>query len=438
MSMNRRTLLGLGAAGAVGMGASLLGTGSALAATAPANPFAVGVRQYNWTRGSRQVTTFVYYPATGTPGGNPITNAPVASGVFPICEYTHGSGASPQRALSHIRPLAAAGFIVPAPVFTNFGVGDAYNGNLSRDVSEVITRTLALNSGSDPLAGHIDTAAGVGVSGYSMGGMTTHGLLTAWPDTRIKAAVPISCVDMGNPGGTVKANVLFIHGDRDEVCAYSSARQAYSELPSPKGFLTFIGADHGGTSWNSATLPVALRTWHDWLRWSLYGDTAARDRLPADASGSGVRWEASLGETPSQPGVYRLVAQHSGKYADIDGISTAAGARLLQWSSTSRTNQQFEFIDAGEGHYKIKARHSGLVLQVASNSNGADITQQADTGAHSQHWRLTDHGNNVVSIINRQSGLAMDVWERSTADGARISQYTYNGSTNQRFARQAV
>jgi hypothetical protein len=32
----------------------------------------------------------------------------------------------------------------------------------------------------------------------------------------------------------------------------------------------------------------------------------------------------------------------------------------------------------------------------------------------------------------------MDVWERSTADGARISQYTYNGSTNQRFTRQAV
>jgi len=75
---------------------------------------------------------------------------------------------------------------------------------------------------------------------------------------------------------------------------------------------------------------------------------------------------------------------------------------------------------------------------VASNSNGADITQQADTNATSQHWRLTDHGNNVVSIINRQSGLAMDVYERSTADGARISQYTPNGGTNQRFTRQAV
>jgi fermentation-respiration switch protein FrsA (DUF1100 family) len=436
--MQRRTLLNLGLAGAVGMGASLLGAGSAVAATAPSTPFAVGVRQYTWSRGTRQISTYVYYPATGTAGGSPVTNAPVAGGVFPVCEYTHGSGASPQRALNHILPLAAAGFIVPAPVFTSASIGDAYNGNLSRDVSEVLTRTLALNSGSDPLAGHIDTAAGLGVSGYSMGGMTTHGLLTAWPDTRIKAAVPISCVDMGNPGGTVKANVLFIHGDRDEVCAYSSARQAYAELPSPKGFLTFIGANHGGTSWDSATRPVALRTWHDWMRWSLYGDTAARDRLPADASGSNTRWEAALDSTPSVPGVYRLVAQHSGKYADIDARSTAAGARLIQWASTGGANQQFEFIEVGEGHYKIKARHSGLVLQVASNSNGADITQQPDTGATSQQWRLTDHGNNVVSIINRQSGLAMDVWERSTTDGARITQYTYTGSTNQRFTRQAA
>jgi fermentation-respiration switch protein FrsA (DUF1100 family) len=436
--MQRRTFLGLGVAGAVGAGASLLGAGSALAATAPSTPFAVGVRQYNWSRGSRQISTYVYYPATGTPGGSPVTNAPVANGVFPICEYTHGSGASPQKALNHIRPLAAAGFIVPAPVFTSASIGDAYNGNLSKDVSEVLTRTIALNSGSDPLAGRIDTV-NVGVSGYSMGGMTTHGLLTAYPDSRIKAAVPISCVDVGNPGGTVKANVLFIHGDRDEVCAYSSARQAYSELASPKGFLTFIGADHSGTSWNTATSAIALRTWHDWLRWSLYGDTAARDRLPADASGSGTRWEAALGDTtPTEPGTYRLVAQHSGKYADINGVSTSAGALLHQWSSTGRTNQQFQFIDTGDGHFKIKARHSGLVLQVASNSNGADITQQADTGAQSQHWRLTDHGNNVVSIINRQSGLAMDVYERSTADGARISQYTPNGATNQRFTRQAV
>jgi hypothetical protein len=32
----------------------------------------------------------------------------------------------------------------------------------------------------------------------------------------------------------------------------------------------------------------------------------------------------------------------------------------------------------------------------------------------------------------------MDVWDYSTFEGARISQWTYTGNANQRFARQRV
>ncbi|SDD77678.1 RICIN domain-containing protein [Glycomyces harbinensis] len=433
MPMQRRTFLGLGAAGVLGAGAtSLFGAAPALADPAPANPFAVGVRRYNWTRGSRAVTTYVYYPATGSAGGNPVTDAPVANGVFPVYNFTHGFQSSPQNSLFIIRRLAEAGFIVPAPHF-NHNPSDVGNGETPKDVSQAITNTLALNT-SGPLAGHIRTDIGVGVSGHSLGGMTTHGLLTRWADSRIISANPQSCTDQGTPSSSVNAKVLFVHGDRDDLTGYSSARQAYAEMTWPKAFLTFVGGSHT-SFWSDQRFPTTVV---DWARWTMYGDTAARDRLPADAAGSNTRWEAELGDSSGQPGAYRLIARHSGKYADIDGLSTAAGAKLLQWSSTGRTNQQFEFVDAGEGHFKIKARHSGLVLQVASNANGADITQQADTGATSQHWRLTEHGGGVVSIINRQSGLAMDVWEYSTADGARVTQYPYNGNDNQRFTRQPV
>jgi hypothetical protein len=429
--MRRRTFLNLGAAGVLGAGVSLLGTAQAHAEPAPANPFAVGVRRYDWYRGTRPVTTYVYYPAAGTAGGAPVSNAPVADGVFPVYAYTHGLGGNPAN--STFAPgLASAGFIVPSPHFQH-SLNDVNSGNTSRDVSQALTNTLALNT-SGPLAGHLRTDVGVGACGHSMGGMTTHGLLTAWPDSRIISANPQSCLDMGTPSSSVNAKVLFVHGDQDPTTAYSSGRQAYDEITWPKAFLTFLGGGHSDF-WDDQRFRSTVR---NWAQWTMYGDTAARDRLPVDAAGSNTKWEAALGGTPGGSGAFRLVAQHSGKYADVNGVSTAAGARLIQWASTGGTNQQFEFVGVGEGHYKIKARHSGLVLQAASNSNGADITQQTDTNAHSQHWRLTDHGNNVVSIINRQSGLAMDVWERSTADGARISQYTYNGSTNQRFTRQPV
>ncbi len=130
---------------------------------------------------------------------------------------------------------------------------------------------------------------------------------------------------------------------------------------------------------------------------------------------------------------YRLVAQHSGKAADINGASTAAGARLIQWQITSGPNQHFEFLPSDGGHYKIRLGHSGLFLQAAGSGSGADITQQPDTDTTAQQWRTVDHGGGVISLVNRQSGLALDVWEASTADGARISQWAATGSTNQRF-----
>lgn len=432
MTMQRRTFLKVGAAGA---GLSLLGAQHAFAGrldTAPTTPFAVGVRRYNWTRGSRPCTTYVYYPATGTAGGNPVTDAPVAGGVFPIYNFTHGFGSSPQGSLFIIRALASAGFIVPAPHF-NHNFSDVNNGNTSKDVSQILTNTLALNS-SGPLAGHINTGIGVGISGHSLGGMITHGLLTSWPDSRVISANPQSCVDMGNPSSSVSAKVLFVHGDRDGTTSYSSARQAYTEITWPKAFLTFVGGSHT-SFWSDQRFP---RTVVDWARWTMYGDTAARDRLPADAAGSNTRWEARLGDTVPGPVAYSLVAQHSGKAADINEASMAAGARLVQWTATSRTNQHFEFVAAADGHVRVKARHSGLFLQPSGTASGSDVVQQADSGAANQQWRVIDHGGDVISLVNRASGLAMDVWGRSTADGARIALFTYNGSPNQRFARRRV
>ena len=141
------------------------------------------------------------------------------------------------------------------------------------------------------------------------------------------------------------------------------------------------------------------------------------------ASGTGV-----------QVGVnYHLAAVHSGKVADVAGVSTAAGARLQQGADGGGLNQQFDFLSSGEGYYRVRARHSGLVLQVGGTAAGADITQQPDSGTAAQQWRVVDHGGGVVSLVNRSSGLAMDVWGASPDNGARISQWTYTGNPNQRF-----
>jgi pimeloyl-ACP methyl ester carboxylesterase len=300
--MQRRTMLSLTAAATATAAASMIAPTAATAKQAPATRFALGVREFQWQRGTRRLTTRIFYPAEGTPGGDPVRDAPLAEGTFPVCEFSHGLGGNPESYGVISWRIAEAGFIVPSPVFptTTTGaegnIGDVYNGNQSKDVTEVLTRTLALGEpGSrDPFEGRIDTKRGVGAAGHSLGGMTTHGLLTAWPDSRVKAAIPFACVDMGNPSRLVKAKTLFVHGDQDMICRYPLARQAYEELRSPKAFMTHTGQGHDEFIWNGPTYPQTVATSVDWMRWALYGDDAARDRLAADASGGGIVWEADI------------------------------------------------------------------------------------------------------------------------------------------------
>jgi alpha-L-fucosidase 2 len=180
----------------------------------------------------------------------------------------------------------------------------------------------------------------------------------------------------------------------------------------------------------------------------LRDETAGTEVEPARPEAGLIEFAGAAGHTyrmsavrpaPVEAGVpYRLVAEHSGKAAEINGASTAAGAVLVQRQTASGLNQQFEFLPADGGHHRIRVRHSGLVLQAASSSTGADITQQSDTNATDQQWRVEEQGSGVIRLINRQSGLAMDVWQASTADGARVSQWTPSTGANQRFQLQRL
>ncbi|HEY8472205.1 MAG TPA: RICIN domain-containing protein [Natronosporangium sp.] len=160
----------------------------------------------------------------------------------------------------------------------------------------------------------------------------------------------------------------------------------------------------------------------------------------AAATLAAAGWLVAFPSTPAsaavQPGVfYELVSVHSGKLIDIEGRSTSAGARVIQWDRTGGTNQQFQFVDSGGGFYRIVARHSGMALDVFewNPDNGAEIRQWTDLNGTNQQWSIIEHGSNRVSFINRFSGKALDLWEGSTANGARISQFDYHGSPLQQW-----
>ncbi|MBB2947755.1 hypothetical protein FB565_007526 [Actinoplanes lutulentus] len=135
---------------------------------------------------------------------------------------------------------------------------------------------------------------------------------------------------------------------------------------------------------------------------------------------------------------YVFVNRHSGKAMDVYNLSTAAGAGIAQFSRNDGNWQQWQFVDAGSGWYKIKSRHSGLFLELPNATDGTQLIQNSDNGTTRQQFTLKDSANGDVRFINRHTGKALDLWEWSTADGGIISQFADADGANQQWTLAQV
>jgi endo-1,4-beta-xylanase len=131
---------------------------------------------------------------------------------------------------------------------------------------------------------------------------------------------------------------------------------------------------------------------------------------------------------------YVLVNRNSGKALDVYGKSTADGGRIAQWTRNDGTNQQWQFLDSGDGYYRVKSRLSGKVLDVpnSSTADGTAIQQWTDHSGNNQQFRAVESGG-YFKLVNRNSNKAVEIQGSSTADGANAVQYTDSGGANQQW-----
>ncbi|MFC3501130.1 alpha/beta hydrolase family protein [Micromonospora krabiensis] len=266
------------------------------AGTAPAESFAVGVRQLKLNRdGDRPLPVTVWYPAAGSAGGAAKRSAEAAEGRFPVVMFSHGLGGRPDDYARLLTRWAAAGFVVAAPTFPHTSRGVEVNVldvlNQPADVSYALTQVLALDGkAGDPLRGHL-AADRVAAAGHSAGGVTTIGLFTAGRDERLDAGVVFAgtALGVGTAFAGAEAPQLFVHGQLDEVVEYAAGKAAYDAVPWPKAMLSLTKGDHGRALLSDgAALRLVSDTTVEFLRWSLYGDAAAKGRIPTDAARDGL------------------------------------------------------------------------------------------------------------------------------------------------------
>ncbi|MFK4084858.1 RICIN domain-containing protein [Kribbella sp. NPDC020789] len=133
---------------------------------------------------------------------------------------------------------------------------------------------------------------------------------------------------------------------------------------------------------------------------------------------------------------YQLVAVHSGKVLDVNGFSTADGARIQQWTDQHTANQQWKLRSTGDGYYELVNRNSGKVLGIAGGSTveAAAAEQQTDSSSTAQEWKIGEvSGSDAVTFTSRKSGQLLDVTGKSTAQGAAVIQFPGTGGTNQQW-----
>ncbi|MFF4800317.1 RICIN domain-containing protein [Streptomyces sp. NPDC001351] len=132
---------------------------------------------------------------------------------------------------------------------------------------------------------------------------------------------------------------------------------------------------------------------------------------------------------------YVLVNRNSGKVLDDRASAKNDGAAVVQWSRHGGPNQQWRFIDAGDGYYRLQNRNSGKVLDDLgwSKTAGSAVVQWKDLNGANQQFKLAKSPDGYMRLVNRFSGMAVDVRNAAKADGGAVVQNRDRGGADQQW-----
>ncbi|MEW2523033.1 RICIN domain-containing protein [Actinacidiphila alni] len=165
--------------------------------------------------------------------------------------------------------------------------------------------------------------------------------------------------------------------------------------------------------------------------------------LPAKTVGTYIWPGADSGGTPTGPvdpaAWYTVKNTNSGKCVDDAAGSTANGAAVQQWSCVAGSaNQQWRFQPTDSGYYTVVGRNSATaawdVTGGTGAGSGAKIQLWAYGGGSNQQWKPVPGANGTYTLSPRSNpAQCLDVTDVSTADGARLQQWTCTGGPAQSF-----
>ena len=111
-------------------------------------------------------------------------------------------------------------------------------------------------------------------------------------------------------------------------------------------------------------------------------------------------------QTVIRPDAYYTIAAANGRVLEVADFNTENGASIRLWSYEGQPWQQWQFVEAGEGEYRIKNRFTGKVMELAIKIAGkVDKSLGTSTKAANKQLATIQKAANKVSTT-MTAGLA--------------------------------
>ncbi len=179
------------------------------------------------------------------------------------------------------------------------------------------------------------------------------------------------------------------------------------------------GVDSWLQAYNGAT---PLTAYYDWFAYDAPTGDSGSGEGTGSGSGTGSGEETGNGSgTGSGEGT---------------GSGTGTGSGEGTGSGSNSVTAPAERMEFKEGVlYSILSRNSGKALDVENGdlANGTNILQYTYNGTTNQKWYIEKQTNGYYIIKNEATGKVVTVEEFSTENGGNVHQWEYVGNTNQEW-----
>ena len=137
---------------------------------------------------------------------------------------------------------------------------------------------------------------------------------------------------------------------------------------------------------------------------------------------------------------FYIIKAPNGKVLEVKNFNTENGAAIQLWSYAGHPWQQWQFVDAGEGRWRICNRFTGKMMDLALGGvvEGTWLHQWSRTSGLSQCWALEPTRSGRTRIRNVLADKYIDLVGMNTANGAQAQIWNFVAGGNQEWTLERI